>query len=114
MPWARVCSYSSRSPSSWYGAVATASEPALTKSQSMPNSSTVRSMPSRFSRPIVVMTSSSSGHRESPLPKPWVRLASQKPPLRPLAACPHVAASNRSTSRSASRCLASSAVQSPR
>ena len=37
--------------------------------------------------PCAMSSSSSSGQRARPLPKPWVRLASQNPPLRPLAAC---------------------------
>ena len=44
---------------------------------------------------------------------PWVRLAEQKPPLRPDAAQPTVRASSSTTSRDGSRSLASSAVHRP-
>ncbi len=44
---------------------------------------------------------------------PCVRLAAQKPPLRPLAAQPIRSPSSRTTSRPGSRSLASSAVHSP-
>ena len=49
---------------------------------------------------------SSSGQRARPLPRPWVREAAQKPPLRPEAAQPISAPSIRTTSRCGSRSLA--------
>ena len=44
---------------------------------------------------------------------PWVRLAEQKPPLRPDAALPTVRASSSTTSLDGSRSLASRAVHRP-
>ena len=48
----------------------------------------VASMASRFSLPSRSSTPTSSGNRSTPLASPWVRLAAQKPPLRPDAAQP--------------------------
>ena len=73
----------------------------------------VSSMPSRFSRPSRSRVSNSSANRSRPLASPWVRLVAQKPPLRPDAAQPTVAASTSTTSRSGSASLAWSAVHSP-
>ena len=53
------------------------------------------------------------GPAASPLSRPWVRLASQNPPLRPDAAHPTVRASTMTTRASGSRRLASSAVHRP-
>ena len=64
-------------------------------------------MPSRSSVSI------SSGQRLRPLSRPWVRLASQKPPLRPDAAHPTVRASTTTMRASGSRRRASSAVHKP-
>ena len=55
----------------------------------------------------------SPGKRSRPLPMPCVRLAEQKPPLRPEAAQPTVFASTRTTSSSGYRSRASSAVHRP-
>ena len=56
--------------------------------------------PRRLSRPSRSSRSSSSGKWRIPLARPWVRLASQKPPFRPLAPNATVSAS-RTTTRSA-------------
>lgn len=54
----------------------------------MPYLATVRSISSRFSLPSRTSVEISCGQRARPLPSPWVRLATQKPPLRPEAAQP--------------------------
>ena len=64
-------------------------------------------MPSRSS------SASSAGKRARPLASPWVRLAAQKPPLRPDAAHPMARPSSSTTSAAGSRSLASRAVHSP-
>ena len=64
-------------------------------------------MPSRSS--VVI----SSGQRDMPFSRPWVRLASQNPPLRPDAAQPTVCASTSTTRAPGSRRFASSAVHRP-
>ena len=68
---------------------------------------------SRFAMPRRSSRSISSGQRLRPLSRPWVRLASQNPPLRPDAAQPTVRASTRTMRASGSRRCASSAVHSP-
>ena len=65
------------------------------------------SIPSRSSR------SSSSGKWRIPLARPWVRLASQKPPLRPLAPKATVSASSTATRSAGSVSVSAIAVHSP-
>ena len=57
--------------------------------------------------------SNSAGNLSRPFSAPWVRLASQKPPLRPLAADPILFPSISTTDRPGLASLASSAVHSP-
>jgi len=83
------------------------------KSQSMPWEATVWPISRRFSAPNRSSSGISAGNRSSPLPSPCVRLADQKPPLRPDAAQPTVRASSSTTSSDGSRSVASSAVHSP-
>ena len=97
----------------WYGSVATAKEPTRSKSQAQARSRTVLSIASRFSMPRRSSVSSSVGNRASPFFSPWVRLASTKPPLRPLAGQPTRSPSTSTTRLLGSRSFASSAVQSP-
>ncbi len=103
----------SSSPASWYDSTATSSSPERMKSQSMPSSVTVRSIASRFSRPRRSSVGMSSGQRSAPLAKPWVSELDTKPPLRPVAPSAARPPSTRTTSRSGSCCLASSAVHRP-
>ena len=116
---------SSRSSSACQPAVATVSSPVRSKEQSMPRSPTVSSIASRFSRPRRSRVAISSGNRSRPLRRPWVRLAEQKPPLRPDAAHPavrpssdhHVAGRDRRPSpaaRSTARCTRRRPPRGPR
>jgi len=75
--------------------------------------STVSTSPSRLALPCRSNSGISWGQRANPLPKPWVRLGSTKPPLRPLACPPHSPASRTVTVRAGSRSLARSAAHSP-
>ena len=65
-----------------------ASAPTRSQSASMPYAAMSSPMASRFAMPSRSSSSISSGQRLRPLSRPWVRLASQKPPLRPEAAQP--------------------------
>ena len=64
---------------------ASARVPVSSRSQSIPCSRVNAIRPARFSMPSRSRRSSSSGKWRMPLASPWVRLASQNPPLRPLA-----------------------------
>ena len=64
-------------------------------------------MPSRSRR------SSSSGKWRIPFARPWVRLASQKPPFRPLAPKATVSASRTAMRSAGSVSVSAIAVQSP-
>jgi hypothetical protein len=79
----------------------------------MPCRLIVASISPRFRRPRRSSTPDSPGNRARPLATPWVRLAAQNPPLRPVAAEATRPASSSTTSRPGSRSLASKAVQSP-
>src|SRR5689334_23793473 len=68
---------------------------------------------SRFSAPRRCSVPNSSPNRSRPLAAPWVRLASQKPPLRPLAAQPILLPSMSTTDRPGLASLASSAAHRP-
>jgi hypothetical protein len=81
--------------------------------QSRPSSVTSAANPSRLARPRRSSSSNSSGQRFRPLAAPWVRLASQNPPLRPDAAQPICWPSSRTTRAAGLRRLARTAVQSP-
>ena len=109
---AASCAHSS-SHSSWCGSVATARAPTRSHSASIPHSAMSAPIASRFAMPRRSSSSISSGQRLRPLSRPWVRLASQNPPLRPDAAQPTVRASTRTMRASGSRRRASSAVHSP-
>ena len=80
----------------------------------MPWRATVASISSRLRRPRSLQPSYSSGQRVRPLASPWVRLASQKPPLRPVA-CSAIRSrlDAAAPSRPGSRSLARTAVHSP-
>ena len=93
--------------------VATVSWPVRSQPASISWRRSVPSIAAKFSRPSAVSRSSSSGKCARPLPTPCVSEASTKPPLRPLAAAPTRSPSSSTTSRAGSRCLASSAAQSP-
>ena len=69
--------------------------------------------PARFSRPSASSASSSCANRAAPLSSPWVKEASTKPPLRPLAPQPAVSASSSTTSRSGRSRLACTAAHRP-
>ena len=88
-------------------------EPVRSKSQSMPYRPSAASIASRFSAPRRCSVANSAGNRSRPLAAPWVRLASQNPPLRPLAAQPTRLPSITSTDRPGLASLASRAAHSP-
>src|SRR6201996_617665 len=79
----------------------------------MPYLPTAASIASRFSRPRRWSVSNSAANRSRPLSAPWVRLASQNPPLRPLADQPTRSPSTSSTDRPGLASLASNAVHNP-
>ena len=113
MPWSASSRANSVSSPTCQSSTAMSSSPVRSNSASIPCLVMVASMPSRFSRPSRSSVSNSSGNRAKPLASPWVRLLAQKPPLRPDAAQPTVAASTRMTSRAGSASLACSAVHRP-
>ena len=87
-------------------AVATSSSPVRSNSQSMPCASTAS--PDRVEVLLARAARASrarSGQRSSPLQKPWVRLAAQKPPLRPRRGPADGRASSSTTSRDGSSLL---------
>ncbi len=69
--------------------------------------------PSRLSIPSRSSRSSSSGKWRIPLARPWVRLASQNPPFRPLAPKATVSASRTATRSVGSVSVSATAVHSP-
>src|SRR5580704_11485611 len=79
----------------------------------MPYLPIAASIASRFSAPSRCRVLNSAGYRFRPLAAPWVRLASQKPPLRPLAAQPMRWPSMSTTDRPGLASLASKAAHSP-
>ena len=83
------------------------------KSQSMPRDRTVAAISSRFAWPSRSSAGISASNLSIPLASPWVRLAEQKPPLRPDAAQPTRRASSSTISADGSRSFASSAVHRP-
>ena len=101
-----------RTASTWYCSVApTVRPPAGSRSRCR----SARSMPRsrRGSRAEALEGLDLPGKRRSPFSRPWVRLAAQKPPLRPDAAQPMRSPSSSTTSRSGSRSLARIAVHRP-
>ena len=67
----------------------------------------------RFSIPSCSSRGSSSGKCLIPFARPWVRLASQKPPFRPLAPNATVSASSTTTRRDGSVSVRAIAVHRP-
>ena len=112
-PRAFASSTQARSSPTACGRSATVSTPVGSRSQSIPWSR-VKSMRSRrFSRPSDSRRSTSSGKWRSPLARPWTRLASQNPPLRPLAPNPTTAASRTTMRRPGSVSASRIAVHRP-
>ncbi len=112
-PYRATASATSWSSSTWWGWVATSISPVRSHSASMPWRLMVSSMASRLAAPRRSSWPSSEGQRSRPLPKPWVRLAAQNPPLRPEAAHPTSLPSTSTTSSAGSRSLAMRAVHRP-
>ena len=83
------------------------------KPQSMPRDRTVASISSRFAWPSRTSAGISASNLAIPLAIPCVRLAEQKPPLRPDAAQPTRRASSSTISADGSRSTAISAVHRP-
>ncbi len=76
---------SSRRSSTCQSKLAMSSSPVRSMSASIPYFFAVAQIASSVSVPIRSNSGSSSAYRSSPLPSPCVRLAAQKPPLRPVA-----------------------------
>ena len=104
---------SSRSSSICQGATARVSSPVASRSQSMPSRATSVTRPARFSWPRRRSRGISSGHRERPLPSPWVSDAEQNPPLRPVAFSASRVPSRSRTEEPGSASSAVSAAQRP-
>ena len=112
-PSSRIVWQRARRSASCQGSSATSSSPVRSKSQSIPRSRIVDSIASRLAAPKRCNSGISPGHRASPLPTPWVRLAAQNPPLRPVAAQPSRAPSSTTTWRPGCSSRASNAAHKP-